>query len=92
MASYYTWGSVTTYMILEVCSERPLDTLCLGCHNYMVTALGPCVKWPLLNLLRPLFHMWLLTSWSGGQLALPCMKRRLLWQKTAVPMESINLA
>ena len=25
---------------------RPLDTL-VGSHNFMVTALGSCVKWPL---------------------------------------------
>ena len=25
---------------------RPLDTFLLGSHNFMVTALGSCVKWP----------------------------------------------
>jgi hypothetical protein len=26
---------------------RALDTFLLGFHNFMVTALGSCVKWPL---------------------------------------------
>ena len=26
---------------------EPLDKCLLGCHNFMVTALGSCVKWPL---------------------------------------------
>jgi hypothetical protein len=25
---------------------RHLDTFLLGCHNFVVTALGSCVKWP----------------------------------------------
>ena len=26
---------------------RPFGHFLLGCHNFMVTALGSCVKWPL---------------------------------------------
>jgi hypothetical protein len=33
-------------MMLEVCWGGFLDTLLLGSHNFMVAALGPCVKWP----------------------------------------------
>jgi hypothetical protein len=34
-------------MILEgLLGGRPLDTFLLGSHNFMVTALGSCVKWP----------------------------------------------
>ena len=33
-------------MILEVCWDG-LWRLSLGSHNFMVTALGSCVKWPL---------------------------------------------
>ena len=40
----------THYMILEVVLGRPLDTFFCS-HNFMVTALGSCVKWPL----RPVY-------------------------------------
>ena len=47
MASYYTRGPVTTpYMIWEV-SWDGFEHFCLGSHNFMVTALGGCPKWPL---------------------------------------------
>ena len=50
MASHYSWGSVTA--LQRDCGGvlgQPLDTLLLGSYNYMVTALGLCVKWPLLH-------------------------------------------
>ena len=28
---------------------RPLDTFLSGSHNFVVTALGSCVKWPLVR-------------------------------------------
>ena len=36
-------------MILEV-SWEGLWTFSFGAHNFMVTALGSCVKWPLLTI------------------------------------------
>ena len=47
MTSPYTWGSVTTLHDLGDVLGRPLDTFPLGSHNFMVTAFGSCVKWPL---------------------------------------------
>ena len=46
MASHYTWGSVTTVHDFGGVLGRPLDTFIWGSHNFMVTALGSCVKWP----------------------------------------------
>ena len=43
MTSHYTWGTVTTLHDLGTAFEHFL----LGSHNFMVTALGSCVKWPL---------------------------------------------
>ena len=40
MTSHYTWGSVTTLHDVGGVLGRPLD-------NFMVTALGSCVKWSL---------------------------------------------
>jgi hypothetical protein len=47
VTSHYTWGSVTTLHDFGGVLRQPLETLLLGCHNSMVTALGSCVKWPL---------------------------------------------
>ena len=55
MASHHTWGSVTTLHDFGGVLGRPLDTFLLGSHNFMVTALGLCVKsdllihWPHFN-------------------------------------------
>ena len=49
MTSHYTWGSVTTLHDVGGVFRRPLDTFLLGSHNFMVTALGLCVKWPLVG-------------------------------------------
>ena len=49
MTSNYTWGSMTTLHDFGSALRHPLDTLGGGgSHNFMVTALGSCVKWPLL--------------------------------------------
>ena len=54
MTSHYTWGSVTTLRDVRGVLGRPSDTFFRGSHNYMVTALGSCVKWPLIyNTLSP---------------------------------------
>jgi hypothetical protein len=37
------------YMILEVCWDGLFTHFLLGSHNFTVTALGLCVKWPLDN-------------------------------------------
>ena len=39
-ASHCTSKAMTLDMILEVVLERPWDASLLGCHNFMVTALG----------------------------------------------------
>ena len=45
MTSHYTWGSVTTLLHgFGGVLGRPLNTFLLGSHNFMVTALGSCVK------------------------------------------------
>jgi hypothetical protein len=46
MRSHYTWESVTTLHDFGGEVGRPLDTFLLSSHNFMVTALGSCVKWP----------------------------------------------
>ena len=46
MTSHDTWRSVTTLHDFGHVLGRPLVTLFLGSHNFMVTALGSCVKWP----------------------------------------------
>ena len=46
MTSHYTWGSVTTLHGFGGALGWPWDTFLLGSHNFMVTALGSCVKWP----------------------------------------------
>jgi hypothetical protein len=50
MASHYTWGPVTTLNDFRSVLGQPLDThFLLGSHNFMVMALGSCVKWPLVS-------------------------------------------
>ena len=46
MTSHYTKGPWPHYMILDVVLGRPLD-ISLGSHNFMILALGLCVKCPL---------------------------------------------
>ena len=49
MTSHYTCGSVSTLHAVGGVLGRPLDThFLLGSHHSMVTALGSCVKWPLI--------------------------------------------
>ena len=47
MTSHYTWRSVTTLHNFGGALGQPLGHFLLGSHNLMVTALGSCVKWPL---------------------------------------------
>jgi len=42
---------VTTLHDLGSVSGRSWDTFLLGSHNFVVMALGSCVKWPLVQLL-----------------------------------------
>jgi hypothetical protein len=46
MTSHYTWGSVTTLHDFGGVLGRPLDNFISGSHDFMVIALGSCVKWP----------------------------------------------
>ena len=47
MTSHYTRGSVTTLHDFGGVLGRPLDAFYWAeSHNFMVTALGPYVKWP----------------------------------------------
>jgi hypothetical protein len=46
MTSQYTWRSMTTLHDFGGVLGWPLDTFLLGSHNFMVMALGSCVKWP----------------------------------------------
>ena len=48
MTSHYTWGPVTTLHDFGGVLGGPLDAF-LSSHNFMVMALGSCVKWPLLS-------------------------------------------
>ena len=43
MTSHYTWRSLITLHDFI----RPFGNFLLGSHNFMVMALGSCVKWPL---------------------------------------------
>ena len=45
MTSHYTWGLVTTLHDVGGVLGQPLGTFLWGSHNFMVTALGSCVKW-----------------------------------------------
>jgi hypothetical protein len=53
------------YVILEVCLGRPLDTFLVGCHKFMVTALGSCVKWHLPSPWRAQSHMMSHYNWGS---------------------------
>ena len=48
MTSHYTWGSVTHTTWFWRCLGTTFGHFLLGYHNFMVTARGSCVKWPLL--------------------------------------------
>ena len=61
MTSQDTWRSVTTLHNLGTAFGH----FVLGSHNYMVTALAPCVKQPLLHMAHPVnFFFWERTSIS----------------------------
>ena len=48
MSSHYTWGSVTTlHKFGGVLGRTAFGHFLVGSHNFMVTALGSYVKWPL---------------------------------------------
>ena len=46
VTSYYTWGCVITLHDFEDVLGRSFFCFLLGSHNFMVTALGSCVKCP----------------------------------------------
>ena len=52
MTSQYTWGFVTTLNDFGGVLGHPVDTFFWGSHNFMVTALGFCVEWPLVTFHR----------------------------------------
>ena len=54
MASHYTQGSKTILHDFGGVLGRPLDTFFLGSHNFMVMALGSCVKCPKRGAIWPL--------------------------------------
>ena len=64
MTSHYTWGSVThTPTSCWRCVGTAFGHFLLGSHNFMVMALGSCVKWPLVlawSILRGWSHQPLL--------------------------------
>ena len=68
MTSHYTWGSVTTLHDFGWCLGTAFGHFVLGCHYFMVTALGSCVKWPLGNRTR--------------QFSEPDPKARIVWETT----------
>jgi hypothetical protein len=47
MTSHYTWACVTTLHDFGGVLGTAFEHFLLGSHNFMVTALGSCVKWPL---------------------------------------------
>ena len=49
MTSHYTWGSVTTLLDFKGVLGWPFGLFLLSSHNFMVMALGLCVKWPLVS-------------------------------------------
>ena len=49
MTSHYTGGSMTTLHDFGGVLGQALDTFFSGSHNFMVTALGSCAKWPYCN-------------------------------------------
>ena len=56
MTSHYTRGSVTSLHDFAGLLGRPLNTFLLGSHNFMVTGIGTCVKWPSWPTLEPDGH------------------------------------
>ena len=48
VTSQYTWGSVTTLHDFGGVFRTTFGHFLFGSHNFMVTALGSCVKWPLI--------------------------------------------
>jgi hypothetical protein len=46
MASHYTWGFVTTLTWFWRRLGTAFRHFLLGSHNFLVTTLGSCVKWP----------------------------------------------
>ena len=87
MTSHYTWGSVTILHEFGGVLGRPLDTFLLGSHNFMVTALGSCVRWPwsLLEVQFGIWHLWagaFIPTWHGLSLAdltQPAGKSEMKW-------------
>ena len=68
MTSHYTSGSVTTLHDFGGVLGWTLDTFFFSSHNFIVMALGSCVKWPLFckmgkvghdeyNLIKVCFHL-----------------------------------
>ena len=54
ITSHYTWESrMTALQDFRGVLGRPLDTFLLGSHNFMVTAVGSCVKWAWFSSLEP---------------------------------------
>ena len=73
MTSHYAWGSMTHTTWFWRCLGTAFGYFLLGSHNFMVTALGPCAKWPL--------H----TPWRGELavcqgITLPECSQRTLWR------------
>jgi hypothetical protein len=83
MASHYTWRSVTTVHDLKGVLGRPLDTFLLGSHNFMVTALESCVKWPLMQLFVPSKQK---SGWNCGWLVTTTTEFSLKWQESKLPL------
>jgi len=83
MASHYTWESVTTIHDLKGVLGRPLDTFLLGSHNFMVTALESCVKWPLMQLLC---HQNRSLDGIAGGVVITTTKFSLKWQESKLPL------
>ena len=56
MTSHYTWGSVDHTTWSWRCVGTAFGRFLLGSHNFMVMALGSCVKWPSHTRLRARDH------------------------------------
>ena len=65
MTSHYTWGPVTTLHDFGGVLGWP-STLSLGSHDFMVTALGSCVKWPSSTLRHFYLMCWIWHEPCGG--------------------------
>ena len=57
MTSHYTGGSVTTQHDFGTCIGMAFGHFLLGSHNFVGTALGSCVKWPLLKASPMTLHL-----------------------------------